>query len=232
MNYSLSPGMRPQQHMHTVTLEQIQQLGEELNGDHPGLEQYFSPSRKDKFVKDYLHFLNTNLLQLKQRDLTLERYLVFVFSFQFIAPLLEIPAEKELRFFYQILEQRYEVEDLDINVHFVSITEDTEDAEKDKEDVYVKEEKALASFLDEISNSFSGKRDIKEKTRFRVKRDGIISIMKWQHTKGFPELAEAFGRSVVIPAFFDYSDKKLVDFYRRNTRELEYEVALPDFELS
>ncbi len=54
--------------------------------------------------------------------------------------------------------------------------------------------------------------------------------MKWQQLKGIPELAEAFGRSIVIPSFFTFADKKLTSFYRRTTEGINYEVAVPDFE--
>ena len=49
--------------------------------------------------------------------------------------------------------------------------------------------------------------------------------------KEIPELAEAFGRSIVIPSFFSYSDKKLTAFYRSATEGIMYEIAVPDFDL-
>ena len=53
--------------------------------------------------------------------------------------------------------------------------------------------------------------------------------MKWQKVKGIPELAEAFGRSIVIPSFFSFIDKKLISFYRKTTGGIAYEVAVPEF---
>ncbi len=85
--------------MHIVTIEEIMTLGEQLDGNQPALEQYFSPTRREHFVKDYIHYLNSSLLETKHGNLDMNLYLVFVLSFQFVAPLLEIPAEKELRLF-------------------------------------------------------------------------------------------------------------------------------------
>jgi hypothetical protein len=70
------------------------------------------------FIKDYLHYLNTSLLEAKHGRLDLDLYLVFVLSFQFTSPLLEIPVKKELDHFYHILEHHYGVNELDINLHF------------------------------------------------------------------------------------------------------------------
>lgn len=207
--------------MHTVTIDEIVELGKHLDTPHPPLENYFSPTRKERFIKDYLHYLNSSLLDAKHGHLDLDMYLVFVFSFQFTAPLLKIPAEKELGIFYRILEHQYEVEDLDINLHF---------SMDDPGEGMLGEKDALAAFRQELENSYEGRREIKEPVQKRLKQDGIEAIMKWQQIKSITELAEAFGRSIVIPSFFSFTDKKLIDFYRRSTDGITYEVAIPEFE--
>ena len=110
--------------------------------------------------------------------------------------------------------------ELDINLHFTT---------NELEEGMVAEEVALVSFRRELENSYDGRREVKESVQKRLKQDGIAAIMKWQQEKGIPELAEAFGRSIVIPSFFSFIDKKLVEFYRKTTRGISYEVAVPDF---
>lgn len=219
MDLSLKPQQRPEQRMHTVTIEEILRLGDQANKDRPALENYFSPSKRAQFEKDFIHYLNTSLLEMKHGHLDMDLYLVFVLSFQFITPLLEIPAEKELKLFYRLLEQKYDVEKLDVNLHFTA---------DDYHKGMVGEEKALSSFREELDESYSGRREVKETVQKRLKQDGIEAIMKWQQEKGLPELAEAFGRCVVLPSFFSFKDKKLLDFYRRSTEGITYEVAVPE----
>lgn len=220
MAMSLVPRMIPEQRMHTVTIEEILALGEQIESIQPPLEHYFSPTRKEMFIKDYLHYLNTSLLEVKHGHLDLDLYLVFVLSFQFTSPLLEIPVKKELDHFHHILEHHYDVDDLDINLHFTN---------DEPEEGMVAEEDALLSFRRELENSYEGKREVRESVQKRLKQDGIEAIMKWLHAKGIPELAEAFGRSIVIPSFFSFVDQKLVEFYRKTTGDIRYEVAVPEF---
>jgi hypothetical protein len=52
--------------------------------------------------------------------------------------------------------------------------------------------------------------------------------MEWQREQSIPSLAEAFGRSIVIPSFFSFSDRRLLQFYRQNTKGITYRVAVPD----
>ena len=61
-----------------------------------------------------------------------------------------------------------------------------------------------------------------------VKKDAIASIMEWQKEQSIPSLAEAFGRSIVIPSFFSYADRRLLHFYRQTTEGITYRVAVPD----
>lgn len=217
MGQRLVPGQR----MHTVTIDEILSLGERLEEEHPALEQYFSPSRKKKFIKDYLHFLNSSLLDARHGKLDMELYLLLVLSFQFIIPLLEIPAEKELELFVHILQNNYELEDADINIHF------TMDA---VEEGMISEDEAIMAFRQELDDSYAGRREVKESVQKRLKQDGIAAIMNWQKEKGLMELAEAFGRCIVIPALFSFMDKKLLGFYRQTTTGIIYEVEVPDFE--
>lgn len=297
MDLSLRPQQRPEQRMHTVTIEEIVSLGNRWDDSRPPLENYFSPSRREQFEKDYIHYLNTLLLDMKHGNLDLDLYLVFVLTFQFIAPLLGIHAERELGQFYRILEQRYDVEEPDINLHFSTDRyvappstipspreEDDEDPDTqagefsaeeyqgehtdaareqeegatldDGENIpgddgkhaqgneaddrsgeatgagpgkeTIGEEEALSAFRHELDATWKGRREVKASVQNRLKQDGIRAIMKWQQEKDFPELAEAFGRSVVIPSFFSFRDRKLLDFYRRTTEGITYEVAVPE----
>ncbi len=300
MDLSLRPQQRPEQRMHTVTIEEILSLGDRMDDRRPPLEHYFSPTRREQFEKEYIHYLNTLLLEIKHGNLDLERYLVFVLTFQFIAPLLGIPAEREQGQFFKILEQKYDVEELDINLHFSTdeyvappgILQSTEAAspgeeggdgtgfyngqeeddhtaetdevfaterrgqkdksapgrdkdgpdgsgkgsgmenEKDDANVFdtqmIREKEALEAFRNELDATWEGRREVKSSVQKRLKQDGIQSIMKWQQEKDFPELAEAFGRSVVIPSFFSFRDRKLLEFYRSTTEGITYEVAVPE----
>jgi hypothetical protein len=61
-----------------------------------------------------------------------------------------------------------------------------------------------------------------------LKKDGIEAIMLWQKEKSIAALAEAFGRSIVIPSFFSFMDKRMIGFYRGTTRGISYRVPIPD----
>jgi len=231
MALSLIPQQRPEYRIHTLSIEEVLSLGEKMDGEKPMLENYFSPSKKESFVKDYLHFLNTSLLELRHGQLDLDLYLVFVLNFQFVAPLLEIPSEKELGLFYRVLEEKYDIDELDINLHFATSDYNSEgEYILTLDEGMIGEEAALTSFRNELDATYDGRREVKESVQKRLKQDGIAAVMKWQQKTGLPELAEAFGRSVVIPAFFDFTDKKLLGFYRNSTVGIAYEVAVPDFE--
>jgi hypothetical protein len=253
MDLSLRPQQRPEQRLHTVTIDEIVSLGSRWDDARPPLENYFSPSRREQFEKDYIHYLNTLLLEMKHGNLDLDLYLVFVLTFQFIAPLLGIPAERELVQFCKILEEKYDVEEPDINLHFSTdeyvappktLVHDAREAspgaagekeaipgapvEEDRTQGMIGEKEALNAFEQELDETFEGRREVKESVQKRLKQDGIGAIMKWQKEKDFPELAEAFGRSVVIPSFFSFRDRKLLGFYRSTTEGITYEVAVPE----
>ena len=219
MRFSIQPEPRQEQHMRTVTIEEIQNACVCDMGAKPTLEHYFSPTRKDHFIKEFLHYLNMGLLEAKHGNLHREQYLAFILSFQFTAPLLEIPAEKELGMFYRILKKSYKVEEIDLNLHF---------SLEEYEGEMVGEKEALKAFRNEVDEYFGESREVKLSVRKRVKKDAIASIMAWQREQHIPALAEAFGRTIVIPSFFSFSDKKLIEFYRRNTAGITYQVAVPE----
>ncbi|MCK5135541.1 MAG: hypothetical protein KAR19_07105 [Bacteroidales bacterium] len=219
MRFSLQPEQRPEHRMHTVSIDEILTLGERDPESRPPLENYFSPTRREAFTKDYLHYLNSGLLDAKHGKLDSDQYLVFVLSFQFTAPLLEIPAEKELGLFYRILQKTYKVDEIDLNLHF-SLDQ--------LEEEMVDESEALATFRHELEETYKGFREVKQSVQKRLKRDAIESIMLWQKDHTLPALAEAFGRSIVIPSFFSFVDKKLVSFYRGTTEGITYRVAVPE----
>lgn len=219
MRFSIRPEPSPEQRIRSVTIDEILSVSSKLPGDRPRLEHYFSPTRKEAFVKGYLHFLNTALLEAKHGELDIDLYLVFVLSFQFIAPLLEIPAEKELGLFFRLLQDTYGIEEIDLNLKFGT------DAHKAGG---VSEQEAINAFRDELEDKYNGVREVKESVQKRLKKDAIEAIMKWQRTKTIPALAEAFGRSIVIPSFFSFMDKRMINFYRGTTHGITYRVAIPE----
>jgi len=218
MALSLIPRQRPEQGMHTLTINEILSLGLKSGKDQPPLEHYFSPGKKEQFIKDYLHYLNSSLLEAKHGNLDLDMYLSLVLTFQFTTPLLGILAEKELVLFYRILQENYDENEPDINLHFTT---------GDLKEGMAGEEEALEAFRHELENSYTGRREVKESVHGRLRQDGVASIMKWQKEKNLPALAEAFGRSIVIPSFFAFPDKRLVHFYQASTSGIRYEAAIP-----
>ena len=219
MRFSLQPEPRPEQRMRTLSIDEVLSLGEKLPGDRPQLDQYFSPTKKEAFIKDYLHYLNSGLLDAKHGNLDIDLYLVFVLSFQFTAPLLEISAEKELGLFYKLLLKTYQIEEIDMNLNF------NMDSHKSG---MVSEQEAINAFRDELEDTYNGIREVKESVQKRLKNDAIKAIMKWQSDRSIPALAEAFGRSIVIPSFFSFMDKKMISFYRGTTHGISYQVAVPE----
>ena len=219
MRFSIQPEQRPEQKMRTVSIEEIINACENAPGTKPPLEQYFSPTKKDSFIKNFLHYLNTGLLEAKHGNLDADQYLAFVLSFQFTAPLLEIPAEKELGLFFRILQNTYGVEEVDLNLHFGT---------DEYEGEMVGEKEALEAFNHELENYFGESLEIKESVQKRVKKDAIKSILDWEREQSIPVLAEAFGRSIVIPSIFSFKDNKLLQFYRASTVGITYKVAVPE----
>jgi hypothetical protein len=219
MRFSIQPEPRPEQNLRTVSIDEVMQACENAQGTKPPLEHYFSPAKKALFINKFLHYLNTGLLDAKHGNLDADQYLAFVLSFQFTAPLLEIPAEKELGLFFRILQNTYGVDELDLNLHFG--TEDFEGG-------MVGEQEALEAFRQELEGHFGEAREVKESVQKRVKKDAITSILDWQREQSIPSLAEAFGRSIVIPSFFSFKDNKLIQFYRANTQGIMYRVAVPE----
>lgn len=219
MRFSLQPEPRPEQSLRTVTLDEIMEACEFVAGEKPTLEHYFSPPKKQAFIKEFLHYLNTGLLEAKHGNLHRESYLAFILSFQFTAPLLEIPAEKELGLFYRILQKNYQVKEVDLNLHF---------SMEQYEGSMVGEKEALQAYRSELDEHYGHTMEVKDQVQKRVKKDALASIMDWQREKSLPVLAEAFGRTIVIPSFFSFSDRRLVQFYRANTTGISYRVAVPD----
>jgi hypothetical protein len=205
--------------MRTVTIEEIINACDSDPTSKPKLEHYFSPAKKAQFVKEFHHYLNTGLIEAKHGKLHREQYLAFLLSFQFTAPLLEIPAEKELGLFYRILQKKYQVDEVDLNLHF---------SMEQYEGEMVGEKEAMEAFRNEVDEFFGESREVKISVRKRVKKDAINSIIVWQREQSIPELAEAFGRTIVIPSFFSFTDRKLLHFYRRNTEGITYRVAVPE----
>jgi len=205
--------------MRLISIDEVIALGERIPGEKPALEHYFSPTRRETFIGEYLHYLNTWLLEARHGNLDSDLYLVFLLSFQFTAPLLEIPTEKELGIFCRILEKNYGVEEPDLNLHFNLENQD---------EGMVGEEEALETYREELKETYHGSREVKDSVQKRLKRDAIEAIMRWQKEQSLPELAAAFGRSVVIPSFFSFLDKKLVGFYKRSTGGITYMVSIPE----
>ena len=92
----------------------------------------------------------------------------------------------------------------------------------------VGEKEALEAFRSELGEFYGDSLEVKQSVQKRVKKDAIASIMEWQKEQSIPSLAEAFGRSIVIPSFFSYADRRLLHFYRQTTEGITYRVAVPD----
>ena len=219
MRFTIQPEPRPEQNMRTVTIDEIMTACENNPGTKPPLEHYFSPTKKAAFIKDFLHYLNSGLLEAKHGNLDKEQYLAFILSFQFSAPLLEISTEKELGLFFRILQKTYHVKEVDLNLHF---------SMEQYEGEMVGEREALEAFRSELGEFYGDSLEVKERVQKRVRKDAIVSIMEWQREQSIPTLAEAFGRSIVIPSFFSFTDKRLVHFYRQTTEGITYRAAVPD----
>lgn len=205
--------------MQTVTIDEVLNISDQDTGKKPPLEHYFSPTKKEAFIKEFLHYLNSGLLEAKHGSMDRVLYLAFILSFQFTAPLLEITAEKELVLFYRILQKTYNVEEIDLNLHF---------GMEQYEGVMAEEKEALEAFGRELDDYFGDSRGVKASVQKRVRKDAINSILAWQREQNLPVLAEAFGRSIVIPSFFLCKDNRLVQFYRKTTGGITYRVAVPD----
>lgn len=204
--------------MRTVSIDELVGICESEANTKPKLEHYFSPTKQANFIKEFLHYLNSGLLEARQGKLHRDQYLAFILSFQFTAPLLEISTEKELVLFYRILNKTYGVEEIDLNLHF---------SMELYEGKMLGEKEALRAFRSEVEEYF-GEREVKKSVRKRLKQDGIEAIMAWQRERGLPQLAEAFGRSIVVPSFFSFTSKKLILFYKANTEGISYRVAVPE----
>jgi len=219
MRLSIQPEPRQEQNIRTVTIEEIVAICEGDIGAKPSLEYYFSPPKTASFIKEFLHYLNSGLLEAKHGNLDQGQYMAFVLSFQFTAPLLEISTEKELGIFCRILQKTYKVEEPDLNLHF-SIEE--------YEGSLVAEKEALEAFTSELEEYYGDSLEVKKGVQHRLKKDAITSIMAWQKEQNIPQLAEAFGRSIVIPSFFSFFDRKLANFYRQTTDGITYRIAVPE----
>ncbi len=219
MRFSIQPEPRSEQNMRTVSIDEILAICEDSSGGKPPLEHYFSPTKKELFIKEFLHYLNTELLNAKHGSLDVDQYLVFVLSFQFTAPLLDIPSEKELGLFFRILQKNYQVEEIDLNLYFGTDEFSGE---------MVGEEEALKAFRQELGETYGGIREVKEVVQHRLKSDALEAISLWQREQSLPALAGAFGRSIVIPSFFSFTDKRLVKVYRETTSGITYRVAVPE----
>ncbi|MEN8155567.1 MAG: hypothetical protein ABFS10_01335 [Bacteroidota bacterium] len=219
MRPSLNPEPRPEQRMRTLSIDEVLAICEAGEGEKPTLEHYFSPTKKALFIKEFLHYLNTRLLDARHGSLDADQYLVFVLSFQFTAPLLEVPSEKELRLFSRILQKTYRIGDFDMNLHFATEGYSGE---------LLREKDALEAYRNELGESYIGNREVKESVQKRLKKDALEAISRWQREHALPVLAEAFGRSIVIPSFFSFTDKRLVRFYKDTTAGITYRVAVPE----
>jgi len=219
MRFSIQPEQRPEQQLQTVTIDEVLIACEHDIDKKPPLEHYFSPAKKVAFIKDFLHYLNSGLLEARHGSMDRDQYLTFILSFQFTAPLLEIPAEKELVLFYRLLQKTYKMEEIDLNLHF---------SMEQYEGEMAGEKEALEAFRNELDEFYGDSREVKESVQKRVRTDAINSILAWQREQNLSVLAEAFGRSIVIPSFFLCRENRLVQFYRKTTGGITYRVAVPD----
>ena len=69
MRFSIQPEPRPELRIRTVSIDEVLSLGEKIEGERPQLEHYFSPTKRDAFIKEFLHFLNSGLKGIKICDI-------------------------------------------------------------------------------------------------------------------------------------------------------------------
>ena len=86
MRFSIQPEPRPEQQLQTVTIDEVLNISDQDTGKKPPLEHYFSPTKKEAFIKEFLHYLNSGLLEAKHGSMDRVLYLAFILSFQFTAP--------------------------------------------------------------------------------------------------------------------------------------------------
>ena len=90
------------------------------------------------------------------------------------------------------------------------------------------EREALEAYRDELGDSYQGTREVRESVQKRLKGDALAAISQWQMDKGLPSLAAAFGRSLVLPAFFSFTDRRLVSYYKTCTEGITYRIQIPE----
>ncbi len=73
MRFSIQPEQRPEQRMRTVSIEEVVTACENTQRTRPPLEHYFSPTKKESFVKKFMHYLNTGLLDAKHGEMVGEK---------------------------------------------------------------------------------------------------------------------------------------------------------------
>ena len=167
MRFSIQPAPRQEGHLRTVSIDEIVAACESDYGAKPILEYYFSPTKKEYFIKEFLHYLNSGLLEAKHGNLNQDQYLAFVLSFQFTSPLLDISSEKELGLFFRILQKTYKVEEPDLNLHF---------SMENYEGAFLGEKEALEALKSELQDYYGDSLEVKESVKKRLRNDAIASI--------------------------------------------------------
>ncbi len=65
MRFSIKPEPRQESYMRTVPIDEILAACKSEYGTKPILEYYFSPTKNETFIQDFLHYLNSSLLDAK-----------------------------------------------------------------------------------------------------------------------------------------------------------------------
>lgn len=202
-----------------LRIEDIISIADRFATEHPPLADYFSPTRTQRFMEDYREFLRTMTYRTRQAELGEEGYVAMALSLQFTAPLLGIEASGELRGFCEALSKTYGIREPDLSLRFLG--DEPEEGAWD-------EFSALHAYASQLQDAYKAKRSASHAAQAKVKRDGIEAVMTYQRERTLGALAEAFGRSVVVPAFFEYKDKRLVGFYRSVTEGVRYSLCVPE----
>jgi hypothetical protein len=226
------------------TLDEIVGLWRGVTDKHPelvkGLEDYFGHDRSERLSAAFTNYLRGELLAIKRDTIHRDQYVSLALSFEFTARLLGLfKADANnaiyLSFldFQKVLKQKYNTSLPQVKFDFEGGT--------DSENKFLGEDEALKDYSNNLDEDFKGNRDVKDLACTKLRNDGIKAVMRWQHyrkelcsqTGSYIEnckcvLSEAFGRSIVIPAFFSIHDKKLENFYRKSTDDIKYYIEVPD----
>jgi len=237
MGMSMSPLMDMSMRLtqtYDCTIDEIITLLDEPSKYTPllrkGLEDYFSPAKSGSIEKEFEKYLKHEMYMMKNNDFSRDNYIALTLSFQFTSPLLGLMKQDETGIYVQykkfqkLLKEKYDLSDPRMKF----------DIREDVPESFLDEHDALDAYSDDLEENFGKDRNIKESVQDRLRQDGNNAVKLWQNKcksqdeASLAALSEAFGRCVVIPTFFSYKDKKLLNFYHESTKNIKYYIEIPE----